>query len=232
MVKTDLNKKYSGSMIQRYQNYYSEIRSIGRDKFFTGFDGGKDANDYFRRSEINFRANFEPHMGPNRGVAYDIGFGGGGMLLAASKRFTQVAGVDIHKEQDFVRGELSMQGAHNVKLFEGKGSQIVWPNSTIDFLFSWVTFIHLDYEQTMGYLNDIPRVLAPDGIAVIYYHACKEDFIELKRKRVNISCLSLSHKFVRKTCEKLGLTVVRIIRSIRPNHGVGGQHAVVLRKDE
>lgn len=43
------------------------------------------------------------------------------------------------------------------------------PDQSVDFVFSFDCFVHLDIPLIRGYLADIGRVLAPDGYAVIHY---------------------------------------------------------------
>ena len=65
-------------------------------------------------------------------------------------------------------------------LFSGKGPELSFvtsdgaslpgvPDKTVDFVFSYDCFVHLDIPLIEGYLSEIARVLAPHGRAVIHY---------------------------------------------------------------
>ena len=43
------------------------------------------------------------------------------------------------------------------------------PEQSVDFVFSFDCFVHLDEPLIRGYLDEIKRVIKPDGISVIHY---------------------------------------------------------------
>ena len=154
------------------------MKDRGRDTFFTWFDGGGDTNGAFKKAEGIFERLMLPwatrFLGNLDGkTSLDIGYGSGCQVLAASQHFKYSTGIDVHEEIGFVEKELRKRKAiqnRNFALFIGQGDSIPMDDNKIDFVHSWVTFLHLGtMEVVENYLKEMFRVMNEGAIAVIFF---------------------------------------------------------------
>lgn len=107
---------------------------------------------------------------PENGVALEIGYGGGRLVNAASHMFNSVIGVDIHNCSSNVNQMLSARGVDNVELHETDGRSLPVPDRSVDFVWSFIVFVHLSSPEVLErYLDETYRVLKSGGIASLYY---------------------------------------------------------------
>jgi len=161
-----------------FKNELREIRKKGKDTFFSWFDGGETVDGAYEKAEGIFCRLMLPfaerHLGDlSDKISLDIGYGGGGQVFAASEHFKYATGIDVHNEISFVEAELrKRQGGENknTALFMSNGDTIPMDNNSIDFIHSWVTFLHLGTIQVVDdYLKEMFRVMRPGGVAVIFF---------------------------------------------------------------
>lgn len=167
--------------VEGFRAKVKEKAALGRDHFFTFFDGPKFATggnaekayekaaEIFRRHMLPFA---EKYLGGLRDkVALDVGYGGGGQLFEASKIFERVVGVDVHEETQIVADELVRRGCSNFELLTtADGMTIPRSGHSVDFIYSWVTLIHVNgWDGIVSYVEESFRVLRPGGIAVLYF---------------------------------------------------------------
>ena len=114
------------------------------------------------------RRYLEPYVTPDT-VALEIGSGGGRWthyLLRARK----VVVVELNPEFFGYLRERFPEDADKLEFHETSGYEIPdVPDESIDFVFSFGTFVHIDPEDIDGYLGEIRRVLRPEGTATIHY---------------------------------------------------------------
>jgi len=164
-----------------FRNEIKLLREQGRDKFFSWFDGPKGENETtdaaFEKAEDVFNRLMLPSAKKylkklNTKTSLDIGYGSGGQVLAASLYFDKAYGLDVHEEADFVMEELNKRGIKDeeVELVVGDGKTIPLPEESIDFVHSWVTFMHLGtVENIRNYLKEVYRVMKPGGVGVVFF---------------------------------------------------------------
>lgn len=101
--------------------------------------------------------------------ALEIGCGMGRLLIPLAEHFAHVDGVDISPEMIEAARGLGMPA--NVSVMVGTGSDLVpLPNDSYDLVLSQHVFQHIpDQRVVAGYLNEIARVLEPDGLAWLYF---------------------------------------------------------------
>ena len=84
-----------------------QLRELNNpDKFFTFFDGGGTADGAFNKAYDIFERLMLPWV-RQYGTSLDIGYGGGGQVLAASKHFDIVMGIDVHGEFEYVLNHIN-----------------------------------------------------------------------------------------------------------------------------
>lgn len=192
-------------------------------------------------------------------MSLDIGYGGGGQVYAASKIFKYSLGLDVHCESAYVEQELLSRGANNIFLYECDGESIPFlKEKSVDFVHSWAVFMHLgNLSVVVSYLNEIRRVLKYGGIAVLYFSRLKRSKLDqsLDEYAKDID-LESNHKTgailiddapvnqinsriamwrMVSEVQRAGLTVIDrscSFRMVDTKPVVGGQHAIICRKDE
>lgn len=162
--------------IKRFSNRIRIEREKGnKNNFFAFFDGGRTVDGAFLRASNCFKSMMLPHAKKyftdlTDKTSLDIGYGSGGQVLEASKYFKMAYGIDVHTECDYVGAELKQKGCNNFCFLECNGTSIPVDNTSIDFIHSFVTFLHVGKIQVVvDYLLEIKRVLKPNGIAVLFF---------------------------------------------------------------
>jgi len=108
----------------------------------------------------------KPNLSPDTTVL-EIGPGGGRWtryMLGVKKIYA----VDYHSE---LLNELKRNlGSRNIEFVKNNGNDFPGiPDGSIDFLFSFGTFVHLDLDIIEQYLKNMLRILKPSGVAVLQY---------------------------------------------------------------
>jgi len=108
-----------------------------------------------------------PYVKPDQ-IAVEIG-PGGGRWTKHLLGFRQVYAVDYYEP---VLAELKANfGKHkNVTFIRNNGTDFPGiPDHSVDFLFSFGAFVHMDLPVIESYLDNIPRIMKPGGNVVIHY---------------------------------------------------------------
>ncbi len=106
---------------------------------------------------------------PEDSTALEIGYGGGRLLLAASRYFGRVVGVDVHTSHHAARAFLDRQQVPNATLLVTDGDNLPVASNSIDFVYSFIVLQHLPSVAVLQrYLQDTARCLRPNGIAQLY----------------------------------------------------------------
>ena len=111
---------------------------------------------------------------PREKIALDIGFGGGRLVLASSKVFKNVIGIDVLSEKlrKMTEKFLDSQGTNNYELLD-PDSMLKIESNSVDFVYSYIVFQHfssIDYFHK--YMDLIRRVLKPGGVGNIFFGLC------------------------------------------------------------
>lgn len=157
--------------------FREEISAAGSDEnqFFTWFDAAENAKASFIKGAWDFSYHVATPSSryvnsPQDKVALEIGVGGGRLIASASRYFDRVIGVDIHESLDLTQKKLEQMGCKNVELLKCDGVTIPVPSNSVDFVYSFIVFNHLEKVPIVdGYLNEIQRILKPGGTAVVYF---------------------------------------------------------------
>lgn len=190
-----------------------------------------------RQSEVRGYWDFAVHIltpkviaeigDPENKTALEIGYGGGRILRAAASFFGKAIGVDIHDSQPNIPG---------VTLLTGDGKTLPVETETVDFVYSFIVFLHLQsFEAFVSYLNETYRVLKPGGIAQIYFGLKDSDGYCSCTAPANHASLEISQDVAEAESRKAGLHVIDSGRSYKsvPNgfpDVIGQQAYVTLKK--
>lgn len=164
---------------------------------------------------------------PENKTALEIGYGGGRLLRAAGCFFGKEIGVDIHD---------SLPNIPGVTLLTGDGKTIPVESETVDFVYSFIVFLHLQsFEAFVSYLNDTHRVLKRGGIAQLYFGLKDGDGYCCSVTPANHASLDISQKTAEAEAEKAGFQVIDLGRSYKsvPNgfpNVIGQQGYMTLKK--
>ncbi len=113
----------------------------------------------------------------------EIGFGGGRLVVPASKIFPEVIGIDIHSAFDRTSEFLHAQNIANFSLIHRDELNVIQADS-IDFIFSFIVFQHFDsFEEIDYYIAHIRRVLKPNGYCHIFFGKCDKNRVEITSKK-------------------------------------------------
>ena len=110
----------------------------------------------------------EPYVTPET-VALEIG-AGGGRWTRYLLRAREVIVVDLNGEFFRYIESRFPEEAGKLRFYETSGYELGGvEDESVDFVFSFGTFVHIDPEGIDAYLSEIWRVLRPGGIATIHY---------------------------------------------------------------
>jgi SAM-dependent methyltransferase len=106
---------------------------------------------------------------PPRGVLLEIGPGAGRWSRALLARATRLILVDVSpRPLELCRAALA--DASNVDYILSSGCDLPGvADASVDAVWSFDVFVHVAPTDQAGYLREIARVLAPDGLAVIHH---------------------------------------------------------------
>ena len=140
-------------------------------KFLCWFDRTKSIQETHRRAHsdwVHKITTFPQYRQLPKERCLEIGFGGGRLLVEASKDFKHAIGIDIHAAFDTTREYINLHHRDNVTLLH-KDEMASLQDASIDFIFSFIVFQHFDsYAEVEFYLKQIKRLLSPSGHAHIY----------------------------------------------------------------
>lgn len=109
-----------------------------------------------------------PYVGPET-VALEIGAGGGRWtryLLSAR----EVIAVDLNPEFFPYIEERYPESRDKLRFYETDGYELgEIGDASVDFVFSFGTFVHIDPDGIDAYLGEIHRVLRPGAVTTIHY---------------------------------------------------------------
>lgn len=250
------------ALIDQYAKFIREVREKKPDAFFTLFDGGKTFDEARNLSTHVFLSQVFPFADKylsedfDKMESLDIGYGSGFQVSLAGKYFKTAWGIDVHNEENWVIEKLTnakLDPNKNLNLVNGAADNIPLSDNRVDFVHSWVTFLHFpSIEYTNMALKEIYRVLKPGGVAVIYYsRLVKTQKKETPKQYAADMKLEEQHEMGFEARESLtevfkkGIGIARwkmtelvkvigfeVLEHTSSNDGgfIYGQHGIVLRK--
>lgn len=105
---------------------------------------------------------------PEGGTILEIGPGGGRWTEVLQNRAAQLHVVDVSERAIELCRERFVNFS-NIEYSVGDGSTIPLPEASIDAVWSYDVFVHIDPISVRGYFQEFRRILRPGGRAVIHH---------------------------------------------------------------
>ncbi len=246
-----------------FKQEISQMAPGERETFFNWFnESGGDIDTNFLKGYCDFSLHIllpclHILKEPEKKVALEIGYGGGRLLLPASRIFQHVFGIDVHEQGELVREELKKRGCQNHTLLTSQGESIPVDPNTIDFVYSFIVLQHVERLHIFeAYLKETFRVLKNGGTALLYFgrlhtfslnreqkilfyldglldRLYPKNYLEIT-ERVNAVNLKISLPLAISIAQKTGFTVLQTGVSKKfPNmRCYGGQRYLLLKKTD
>ena len=192
----------TGRDIERRGHIVGFREEIGRtaetspEAFLTWFDAASGPDEAFIRGAWDFSVHIAQPLAPflrqpEARTVLEIGHGAGRILASAARHFAHAVGIDVHDRNDLVERELKARGVANAQLLQTDGRRIPLPDGVVDVAYTFIVFQHIEkIEIFRGYLEEIHRVLRPDGLAMIYFGRwCHWSLARRSRLRYAADCL-------------------------------------------
>jgi SAM-dependent methyltransferase len=181
--------------------------------FYAAFARRRQSSEEFLASAAEVAAKLErelvrvPAEVPRQSRrALEIGCGPGRLMLAMSRYFSEIHGVDISREM-LARARLNLQSLPHAHLHVTPGSGLpMFDDDVFDFVYSYIVFQHIpDRETVWSYLSESLRVLRAGGILCCQLRGTPPLATELERESATwtgcsfggeeIAAFSRSHGF-------------------------------------
>lgn len=117
---------------------------------------------------------------PSRsGAALDFGCGVGRLTQALARQFASCVGIDISHEM--IRRADSLNRYGHCGYVANSSEHLPFPDASFSFIYSNIVLQHIPRRLSKGYLKELVRVLAPDGVLVFGVQDCfaAPDFLSL-----------------------------------------------------
>jgi len=103
------------------------------------------------------------------GTVLEIGPGGGRWTESLQQIAKRLVLVDL-TEKSIDLCKQRFEGCGNIDYFTNDGKSLGFlPSESIDYVWSWDAFVHIDKEDTAAYMAEFARVLKPGASAVIHH---------------------------------------------------------------
>ncbi len=140
--------------------------------FLNWFDSSSSVEETVSHAQRDWDlriTNFPDFDSLNKECCLEIGFGGGRLMVPASRIFKRVIGIDVHLAFKKTREFLRLQNIENFQLKHRNELQAIESHS-VDFIWSFIVFQHFDsFKEVMFYLSQIKRILRPNGYCHIFF---------------------------------------------------------------
>ncbi|MFH2138512.1 MAG: class I SAM-dependent methyltransferase [Candidatus Omnitrophota bacterium] len=175
-------------------------------------------------------------------VVLDFGCGPGYLAREVSKYVSKVLATDVSAGTIACARELNLedniQYMTNSNLGLGKIS-----DSSIDFIYSFAVFQHLEKKQTKVFLKEFTRILKPQGRALVHLiindkiseekaNPNIKSYVKWYRARVRLRMVYYGYDEIKKLLMDSGFKEIRItkVEGSKVDDDVGKQHMAIFRK--
>ena len=174
----------------------------------------------------------KPYLRPES-VALEIGPGGGRYTMRLAPLCAEIFGVDVSNEM-LSRAERRLAHHGHVHFAKGNGRDLgAIPDASVNFVFSFNVFVQLALEDVHGYLEEIARVLTPNGVAALHYATLSTDegFAYFRQHRESWSKDPLQRgRFGPLTLDAMAFLAASVGLGVLRNEPIGRDAMVVLQK--
>jgi ubiquinone/menaquinone biosynthesis C-methylase UbiE len=135
---------------------------------------------------------------PEGGVVLEIGPGGGRWTEILQRRAGRLVVADV-SDQALANCRERFRGCANIEYLLGDGRTVAVADSTVDAIWSYDVFVHINPVNARSYVREFARVMRPGSRAVIHHPG---------RVRHNPSRSDLTDAMVADFCAEAGLEIV------------------------
>jgi ubiquinone/menaquinone biosynthesis C-methylase UbiE len=139
-------------------------------QLWNGYDWSKRGEEWTKTPEWK-EAVVTRFLLPNvpEGVSVlEVGPGGGRWTEILQRRARQLYVVDV-SEQAIQLCRERFRTCSNIEYFVGTGSTLPVPSSSVEVIWSYDVFVHVNPLDARGYFREFQRILKPGGTAVIHH---------------------------------------------------------------
>ena len=115
----------------------------------------------------------EPHM-PERGTILEVGPGGGRWTEILQQRANRLVIVDV-SERAIQLCRDRFPNHNNMEFQVGSGKHVNMEDGTVDAIWSYDVFVHINPQDARSYFQEFRRLLKPGGRAVIHHPGSAEN---------------------------------------------------------
>jgi len=131
---------------------------------YVALDGWKTQEEFEKSGLLDAKKVLQDVSTMENCVALEIGVGVGRVLKHTASHFKEVYAIDVSGEMLRI-ARVELRDINNVRFFQGNGNDLSnFPAGTFDFVYSVKVFQHIPREAFVNYINDIARVLKPEGM--------------------------------------------------------------------
>jgi len=182
--------------------------------FLNWFDSAPSIAEAIQRAQKDWDErlmHFSGFSDLNKAICLEIGFGGGRLLVPASRHFKKVIGVDVHSAFDEAKVFLASQNVSNYYLIHRDEMEAL-KAASIDFIFSFIVIQHFDsFDEVDYYLKHIKRILNPRGCCHIFFGKSHKKDIKVvgeKDFQKRARSLFIKPEYFRQHLCKMGFTII------------------------
>ena len=135
---------------------------------------------------------------PEGGVVVEIGPGGGRWTEILQRRAGRLFVTDV-SDQALANCRERFRECSNIEYLLGDGRSVTVPSSTVDAIWSYDVFVHINPLDARSYFREFARILRPGSLAVIHHPGSV---------RHNPSRSDLTDAMVRDFCAEAGLDIM------------------------
>jgi ubiquinone/menaquinone biosynthesis C-methylase UbiE len=135
---------------------------------------------------------------PEGGIVVEIGPGGGRWTEILQRRAGTLFVTDV-SDQALANCRERFRSCSNIEYLLGDGRSVMVPSSTVDAIWSYDVFVHINPLDARNYFREFARILRPGSRAVIHHPGSV---------RHNPSRSDLTDAMVRDFCSEAGLDIV------------------------
>jgi len=234
ILGTKFRSNTSLAIQESWEQKPSDITSVS---FQNWFDSTQSLEQTEQQAQMDFDHRIIKNIDVARGVACEIGFGGGRLLANAARAFNNVYGIDVHDQFAKTESYLKSKGLDNFNLvrFEDRDSI-----PAVDLFYSFIVIQHFQSISILeDYIELIHGKLSPNGMAVLWYGKLSTPFwgryyeVPPSKFRIRECTLFITPRYMEKLCAKFNVLEhsTRNPKNLLTGNGLSMQAKIVIQKN-